>query len=41
MDGSVFRFLSKVADLMVLNLLFLVCCIPIVTAGRLLLPWLM
>lgn len=33
MDGSVFRFLSKVADLMVLNLLFLVCCIPIVTAG--------
>ena len=29
MDGSVFRFLSKVADLMVLNLLFLVCCIPV------------
>ena len=33
MDGPVFTFLSKVADLVILNVLFLVCCIPIVTIG--------
>lgn len=33
MDGTVFRFLSKVADLMILNILFLICCIPVVTIG--------
>lgn len=33
MDGGVFRFLSKLADIMILNLVFLVTCIPIVTIG--------
>lgn len=33
MDGPVFRFLSKLADLMLLNIVFLICCIPIVTIG--------
>lgn len=33
MDGPLFRFLSKVADLMILNIVFLICCIPIVTIG--------
>lgn len=33
MDSPVFRFLSRVADLMVLNIVFLVCCIPIITIG--------
>ena len=33
MDNPLFRFLSKVADLMILNLLFLLCSIPVVTIG--------
>lgn len=32
-DNPVMRSLSKVADLVILNLLFLVCCLPIVTIG--------
>lgn len=32
-DGPLMTFLSKVADLMILNFLTLLCCIPIVTAG--------
>ena len=32
-DGPIFSFLSKMADLMWLNLLFVVCCLPIVTIG--------
>ena len=33
MDGTLFRFLSKVADMMILNLLFILCCLPVVTIG--------
>ncbi len=33
MDSGFFRVLSRVADLMILNLIFVVCCIPIVTIG--------
>ena len=33
MDGTLFRFLSKVADIMILNLLFILCCLPVVTIG--------
>ena len=33
MDGPLFRFLSKVADMMILNLVFLISCLPIVTIG--------
>lgn len=33
MDNPVIRFLNKMADLLILNFLFLVCCIPIVTIG--------
>lgn len=32
-DSPVMRFLGKIADLMILNLMTLVCCIPIVTIG--------
>lgn len=33
MDSPLMRSLSKLADLMILNLLFLLCCIPIFTIG--------
>lgn len=33
MDSGLFRVLGRVADLMILNILFIVCCIPIVTIG--------
>lgn len=33
MDNKFFVFMGRVADLMILNLLCIVCCIPIVTAG--------
>ncbi|MBP3204581.1 MAG: DUF624 domain-containing protein [Lachnospiraceae bacterium] len=32
-DGPVVQFLSKVADLMWLNILTIVCCIPVITIG--------
>ena len=32
-NSGFFRFFSKIADLMLLNVLFLLCCLPIVTAG--------
>ena len=32
-DGKFFGVLSRLADLVILNLLFLVCCIPVVTVG--------
>lgn len=31
--GPLFQFLNKMADLCVLNLLFLFCCLPVVTIG--------
>ena len=33
MDSPVMRFLSRVCDLMILNFMCLICCIPIVTIG--------
>lgn len=33
MDSGLFRFLSRLADLMILNMLFILTCIPIVTIG--------
>lgn len=33
MDNKFFVFMGRVADLIILNLLCLLCCIPIVTAG--------
>ncbi len=33
MDSPVMRFLSRLCDLIILNLLTIVCCIPVVTAG--------
>lgn len=32
-DSPMMRFLSKVADLMILNILMILCCIPVITAG--------
>ena len=33
LDSPLFSFLSKVADLMLLNILTLICCLPIFTVG--------
>ncbi len=33
MENPFFRFMGRVADLMILNVIFLVCCIPVVTIG--------
>lgn len=33
MESPLFRGLSKLADIMILNVIFLVCCIPVVTIG--------
>ena len=33
LDSPLMQFLNKVADLMILNLITLICCLPIVTAG--------
>lgn len=33
MDNKFFSFMGKVADLCILNIICLICCIPIVTAG--------
>ena len=33
LDGPVMKFLSKVADMMILNLLVLFCSLPIITMG--------
>lgn len=33
MDSPVMRFLSKVADLLILNIITALCCIPIITIG--------
>lgn len=33
MDSPVMRFLGRVADLMILNLVTLLCCLPVVTIG--------
>ena len=33
MDHKFFRFMSKVADLCILNIICVVCCIPVITAG--------
>ncbi len=32
-DSPFFQFLCRVADLVIVNVLFLVCCVPVVTAG--------
>lgn len=33
LDNGIMRFFSRIFDLVVLNLLFIICCIPIVTIG--------
>lgn len=33
LDSPVMRFLSKTADIILLNALFLICCLPIITIG--------
>lgn len=32
-DGLFFQFLTKVGDLIIVNFLFLICCVPVVTIG--------
>ena len=33
LDGPVFRFVERVANLVILNLIFLLFCVPVVTIG--------
>ena len=33
MDSPVMRVLNRVGDLLILNVLMIVCCIPVITAG--------
>lgn len=33
LDSPIMRFLGKLADLILLNVIFLVCCLPVVTIG--------
>lgn len=33
LDSPIMRFLSRVGDMMILNILVMICCIPIVTVG--------
>lgn len=33
LDSPVMRFLSRMADLMILNLVIVVCCLPVITIG--------
>lgn len=33
MDSPVMRFLNRVGDLLILNMLMIVCCIPVITVG--------
>lgn len=33
MDSPVMRFLNRVGDMMILNLMMIICCIPIITVG--------
>ena len=32
-EGSIMKALSRIADLAILNILWLICCVPVVTAG--------
>ncbi len=32
-DGPVFQFLSKICDIVIINLLFVICCLPVFTIG--------
>ena len=33
MDSPVMRFLNRMGDLMILNILMIICCIPVITVG--------
>ena len=33
LDGPIMRVLSKISDLLILNIITIICCIPIITAG--------
>lgn len=33
LDGKFFSFMSKVADLIILNIVYCLCCIPVITIG--------
>lgn len=33
MDSPLFRFLNRVGDLLILNILMIICCIPVITIG--------
>ena len=33
LDSPLMRFLSRLADIFILNILFLICCVPVITIG--------
>ena len=33
LDSPLLRFLSRLADIFILNILFLICCVPVITIG--------
>ena len=33
LDSPVIAFLTTVADFMILNILFIICCVPVITIG--------
>lgn len=33
LDGKLFSFLNRLADLVILNILFMICCLPVFTIG--------
>ena len=33
LDGGIMKFLSKVSDICIISILWLICCLPIVTIG--------
>lgn len=37
-DNPFFRFMDKTGDVVIINLLFLACLVPVITAGLLFLP---
>ena len=33
LDSPVMRFLNRLSDMLILNILMIICCIPVITVG--------
>ena len=38
LEGPLMQMLTRVGDMILLNVLFLICCIPVITAGASIAP---